>query len=143
MAVLVCIPTNSVRGFSLSTPSPEFIVCRLFDSSHSDRRVMVPHCGFALYSSDNESMVVLKMPPPPLHHGTFPGGAVVKNLPCNAGDVNLILGLARWLSDNLPANAGTTGDVGSVPGLGRSPEGRSGNLLQYSFHNNRMDRGAW
>ena len=44
---------------------------------------------------------------------------------------------------NPPANAGDTGDVGSVPGLGRSPEGGSGNLLQYSFHNNPMDRGAW
>ena len=88
-------------------------------------------------------MLVLKMPPTLLHHRTFPGGAVVKNLPGSAGDMNLILGLARWLSDNLPANAGATGDVGSVPGLGRSPEGGSGNLLQYSFHNNPMDRGAW
>ena len=37
VAVLVCIPTNSVRGFPLSTPSPAFIVCRPLDSSHSDR----------------------------------------------------------------------------------------------------------
>ena len=29
-----------------STPSPAFIACRLFDSSHPDWRVMVPHCGF-------------------------------------------------------------------------------------------------
>ena len=40
MAVLVCIPTNSVRGFPFSAPSPAFIVCRLFDSSHSDWREM-------------------------------------------------------------------------------------------------------
>ena len=33
---------------------------------------------------------------------------------------------------NLPANAGDTGDVGSIPGSGRSPEGENGNPLQYS-----------
>ena len=37
-----------------SPPSPAFIVCRLFDSSHSDWREMVPHCGFDLHFSDNE-----------------------------------------------------------------------------------------
>ena len=37
-----------------SAPSPAFIVCRLFDSSHSDRYEMVPHCGFDLHFSDNE-----------------------------------------------------------------------------------------
>ena len=38
----------------------------------------------------------------------FPGGTVVKNPPANAGD---------------------TGDTGSIPGLGRSPEGGHGNPL--------------
>ena len=37
-----------------STPSPEFIFCRLFDSSHSDWREMEPYCGFDLHFSDNE-----------------------------------------------------------------------------------------
>ena len=32
---------------------------------------------------------------------------------------------------NLPASAGDTGDVGLIPGLGRSPGGH-GNPLQYS-----------
>ena len=31
-----------------------FIVCRLFDSNHSDWHEMVPHCGFDLHFSDNE-----------------------------------------------------------------------------------------
>ena len=35
-------------------PSPAFIVCRLLDSSHSDWREMVSHCGFDLHFSDNE-----------------------------------------------------------------------------------------
>ena len=33
---------------------------------------------------------------------------------------------------NLPVNARNVGDSGSIPGSGRSPEGRSGNPLQYS-----------
>ena len=33
---------------------------------------------------------------------------------------------------NPPANAGDIRDVGSVLGLGRSPGGGNGNLLQYS-----------
>ena len=40
-------------------------------------------------------------------------------------------------------SAGTEGDLGSVPGLGRSPGGGSGNLLQYSRLGNHIDRGAW
>ena len=35
------------------------------------------------------------------------------------------------------------GDLGSIPGLGRSPEGRHGNPLHYSCLENPMDRGAW
>ena len=41
---------------------------------------------------------------------------------------------------NLPAN---TGDMGSIPGLGRSPGEGNGNLLEYSCLENPMDRGAW
>ena len=52
----------------------------------------------------------------------FPGGSVVKNL---------------------PANAGASGDVGSIPGSGRFPGGGNGNPLQYSCLGNLMDRGAW
>ena len=51
--------------------------------------------------------------------GGFPGGSVVKNLPANAGD-----------SDSIPAS-------------GRSPGEGNGNLLQYSYLENLIDRGAW
>ena len=44
---------------------------------------------------------------------------------------------------NLPANTGDIGDVGSIPGSGRSPGGGNGNPLQYSCLENPMDRGAW
>ena len=44
---------------------------------------------------------------------------------------------------NPPANAGHVRDVGSIPGLGRSPGGGQGIPLQYSCLENPMDRGAW
>ena len=42
-----------------------------------------------------------------------------------------------------PANAGDTGAVGLIPGLGRSPGAGNGNPAQYSCLENPMDRGAW
>ena len=42
-----------------------------------------------------------------------------------------------------PANAGDFRDVGSIPGLGRSPGVEHGNPLQDSCLENPMDRGAW
>ena len=52
----------------------------------------------------------------------FPGGAVVKNLPANAGD---------------------TRDMSSIPGLERFPGVGNDNRLQYSCLENSMDRGGW
>ena len=49
----------------------------------------------------------------------FPGGSDSKASTCNAGDLGLI------------------------PGLGRSPEEGKGNALQYSCLGNPTDRGAW
>ena len=49
----------------------------------------------------------------------FPGGSVVKSPPANAGD------------------------VGSIPGSGRSPGEGNGNPLQYSCLGNPTDGGAW
>ena len=48
-----------------------------------------------------------------------PGGSVVKNPPTNAGD------------------------LGSIPGSGRSPAEENGNPLRYSCLRNPMDRGVW
>ena len=41
---------------------------------------------------------------------------------------------------NQPANAG---DLGSIPGSGRSPGEWNGYPLQYSCLENSMDRGTW
>ena len=48
----------------------------------------------------------------PAHSGGFPGGSDGKESSCNAGHLS------------------------SIPGLGRSPGGRHGNPLQYSFLKN-------
>ena len=40
-------------------------------------------------------------------------------------------------------SAYNTGDLGLIPGSGRSPGEGNGNPLQYSCLGNPMDRGAW
>ena len=40
-------------------------------------------------------------------------------------------------------SACNTGDLASIPGLGRSPGGGHGNPLQHPCLENPMDRGAW
>ena len=51
--------------------------------------------------------------------------------------------LGGSVAKNSPTNVGVTGDSGSIPGSGRFPGGRNGNLLHYSCLENPMDRGAW
>ena len=50
-------------------------------------------------------------------------------------------GLRQWLSGK--ESACNAGDLGSVPGWGKSPGGGHSNPLQYSCLENPMDRGAW
>ena len=45
--------------------------------------------------------------------------------------------------ENLPATAGDTGDMCSIPGLGGSPGEGNGYPLQYFCLENSMDRGVW
>ena len=46
-------------------------------------------------------------------------------------------------NSNSKESACNVGDVGSIPGAGRSPGEGHGNPLQYSCHENPMDRGNW
>ena len=55
--------------------------------------------------------------------------------------VDLFLRLLWWLSGREFTCQG--GDIGSIPGLGRSPEEGTGNPFQYFCLGNPMDRGAW
>ena len=44
---------------------------------------------------------------------------------------------------NLPANAGDSRDMSSIPGWERSPGGENSNGTPVSCLDNPMDRGAW
>ena len=52
-------------------------------------------------------------------------------------------GLPRWLRGKESSCHAGDGDMGSISGLGRSPEGGNGNSLQYSCLETCMDREAW
>ena len=41
------------------------------------------------------------------------------------------------------ASVYNAGELGSIPGLGRSPGGGNSNTLQYPCLENPVDRGAW
>ena len=52
-----CIDLHSHQQYEcslFSTPSPAFIVCRLFDDGHSDQCEVISHCSFDLHFSNNE-----------------------------------------------------------------------------------------
>ena len=51
------------------------------------------------------------------------------------------MGLPLWL--NGKESACQAEDMGSIPGLGRSPGEENGNSLQYSCLGNPMDKEAW
>jgi len=54
-----------------------------------------------------------------------------------------IWGLPQWLSsEESTCKEGATEDVGSIPGLRRTPGGGYGNTLQYSCLKNTMVRWA-
>ena len=58
--------------------------------------------------------------------------------------MNLWLGSqVALVVENPAANAGDIRDMGSIPGLGRSPGRGHSNPLQYSCLENPMDKGAW
>ena len=61
---------------------------------------------------------------------TFLNGLSVVRLPS----------IARMVGKESACNAG---DLGSIPGSGRSPGEGNGNPLQYSCLENPRDRGAW
>ena len=53
VAISTFPPTVQERSI-FSTPSPAFIVGRLFDDGHSDRCEVISHCSFDLHFSNND-----------------------------------------------------------------------------------------
>ena len=50
--------------------------------------------------------------------------------------------MASLVAQRVKSSVCNMGDLGSIPGLGRSPGEGNGNPLQYCLEN-PMDRGAW
>ena len=67
------------------------------------------------------------------------GGPPMPQLSAGQGGASQLAPVVK----NSPAHAGDTRDVGSIPGLGRSPGGGHGNPLQFACLESPMDRGAW
>ena len=90
---------------------------KLFSSSLD---VLTKCCCIRVFAFSNitqESLGALRAESVPIHSSL--SGSADKESACNAGD------------------------LGSIPGLGRSPGWRHGSPLQYSCLENPMDRGAW
>ena len=80
---------------------------------------LVSYCSWGHKESDTTEQLNNEMTTTTFLRSGFPGSSVVKDLPVNAGD------------------------VGSIPGSGRSPREGNDNPLQYSCLENPMDRGVW
>ena len=72
-------------------------------------------------------------------HGVAQSQTLLK--PLSSSSSKIIKRLPRWLSGK--ESACSAGDVGLIPGSGRSPREGDGNPLQHSCLENPMDKGAW
>ena len=82
---------------------------------HDNKYMVPPDAGIKPKSSVSPALQADSL----LKTASFPSSSVSKSSACNAGDLGLI------------------------PGLGRSPGEGNGNPLQYPCMENPMDRGAW
>ena len=57
VATPVYVPTKVYEGSFFSTSLPTFVICGLFDDSHSDRCEVISHCGFNLHFSHINDVV--------------------------------------------------------------------------------------
>ena len=108
-----------------STPSPAFIVCRLFDDGHSDRCEVISHCSFDLHFSNNERQRRQWDPTPVLLPGKFHGQ-------------KSLVGCILWGREE----SDMTERLQFHFSLSCIGEG-NGNLLQCSCLENPRDGGAW
>ena len=123
---------GSVPGGGTKIPHVEDQKKKKKKSRHSNKSISPHPCNspsfFPLCNYIRGSQSFFSYPRTPGTHDTVPpisglahGGAVVKNLPANAGGAR---------------------DAGWTPGLGRFPGGGKGSPFQSSCFGNPMDRGA-
>ena len=101
------------KAFFLVFPAWSKWFSSCFPPKHQNTRIHSAEEGFFFFFKFH-CMLHIKI-------AGFPGGLAVKKSACNAG---------------------ATGEMGSIPGLGRCPGGGHGNPLQYSCLENPIDRGA-
>ena len=94
-----------------------------------DKNLQIPGVGSSEGSRREDGTTVWRLPKP--HHSFLPL-------------INILRGfLVELVIKNPPANAGDPGELGSIPGSGRSPGGGHVSPLQFSCLENPMDREAW
>ena len=99
--------------------SPKLASCPKAYTFSKTLKLLIFLSFLPMHISVNRNEIILYTHTHTHTHMGFPGGSVVKNPPANAGD------------------------VGSIPGLGRSHGEGNGHPLQHSCLGNPMDRGAW
>ena len=113
------------RNFGMGRDCLGRFLAQLHTHTHT-ARTKAPQGNFIRYSGIYSNKLESK------YHSIYYGCLL------NTGAPQVVL-----VAKNPPANAGDAGDVGSIPGSGRSPGGGHGNPLQYSCLENSKDRGAW
>ena len=131
---------------------PELIT-RIPKRLHIMRNIV--HTSWAKYRDVPQQVFYVS----PLGKPGFLRSSARKESTCNAGGSRFDSWVRKipWGRDRLPSpvfmgfpggsdgkeSTCNSGDLGSMPGLGRSPGEGHGNALQYSCLRNPMDRGAW
>ena len=117
-------PGNCLWTVTQAKKFPFFFFCRIVwcCEARSSAAMQSDSWGSVYSPVESLSPEIKRLLNPVKHCYGFPGGAVVKNPPANAGD---------------------TRDAGLVPGSGRCPEVGNGNPLLYSCLENSTDKGAW
>ena len=113
----VFLPGESHGQRSLAGYSPQ--ACKESDATEAAFHTCTLQNGSSPMSFSSKWLKIFVAYWKGLYHLGFPGGLEVKASTCNAGD------------------------LGSIPGSGRSPGEGNGNPLQYSCLENPMDGGAW
>ena len=73
----------------------------------------------------------------------FQGLDLIDRVPEELWTQRFVIWYRRQVAQTVKVSVYNVGDLGSSPGLGRSPGEGNGNPLQYYCLENPMDRGAW
>ena len=101
MVVPMYFPTNSVGGLPLLHNLSGTYCCRFFNDDHSDWCEVIPQCSFDLQCIKPALLFFFIIV-------SYGGGTVVKNLPADAGDIDIrvqSLGQADTLEEEMTTHS--------------------------------------